>query len=360
MKYIDEYRNIEHVQVLQSQIKANVEDRDYTFMEVCGTHTMSIAKYSIRKLLPKNVRLISGPGCPVCVTPNNYVDHAVALSKLQNVIITTFGDMIKVPGGASSLEKERACSGNIEIVYSPLDALELAKKNPDKEIVFLSVGFETTIPGIAATVKTAKEQNILNFSILTANKTVPKALEALVLGKTNLDGFILPGHVSAIIGANAYTSIVKDHKVACAIAGFEPVDILQSILDLIIQVNEETPLISNKYQRAVTESGNVKAMKIMTSIFEPCNAYWRGIGEIPDTGLYLRAEYSGFDAACKFDVTVENTVENKGCICGQILQGIKTPDECPLFGKKCTPVNPVGACMVSSEGTCAAWYKYEK
>lgn len=369
MKHISEYRNPEVVKRLAEKIEEVSNDRlgrsqndinCLTFMEVCGTHTMAIARFGIRQLLPKNVRLISGPGCPVCVTPNRYLDHAIAIGRLNNVILTTFGDMTRVPGSTSSLEKEKAAGRKIETVYSPLDSLDLARKNPDKEIVFLSVGFETTIPTIASTLIMAKNEGLKNFSILTSNKVVPPALAALAQGELKLNGLLLPGHVSTIIGANAYKPVVEVFKIPCSIAGFEPTDIMASILDLVEQNVSGTPKLSIDYKRVVTPEGNIKAQAAISEVFEPCDAEWRGIGIIPGSGLRVKDSLKHFDAANKFEVIVEETREDKGCICGLILQGMKNPSECPLFGKKCKPENPVGACMVSSEGTCAAWYKYER
>jgi len=358
MKYISEFRNIKAIKNLSLKIQKTSKDHNLTFMEVCGTHTMAIARFGIKELLPGNIKLLSGPGCPVCVTPNRYLDHAIAIGRQENVTITTFGDMMRVPGSTTSLEKEKAEGRDIRIVYSPLDALELAKKNPDKEVVFLSVGFETTVPTIASTLIMAKRDNVKNFSILTANKVVPPALEALLGGDLGLNGFILPGHVSTIIGAKAYQPVINDYKVPCSIAGFEPTDILESILDLIEQNIANEPKLSIEYTRAVTMEGNTKAQAAIYEVFEATDAEWRGVGVIPGSGLKLNKAFGNFDASTRFNVTIEETKEVKGCICGSILQGLKTPKDCPLFGSACTPENPVGACMVSSEGTCAAWFRY--
>lgn len=358
MKHITEYRDANAVKALSNRIADVAGDRQLTFMEVCGTHTMAIARFGIKQLLPQGIRLLSGPGCPVCVTPNRYIDHAIALSRLKGVIITTFGDMVRIPGSTSSLEKEKAAGRDIRIVYSPIDAIETASLHPDKEIVFLSVGFETTIPTIASTLIMAKKRDIKNLSTLTANKVVPPALEALLQGDLNLDGFILPGHVSTIIGGKAYESTFEKFSVPCSIAGFEPTDIMEAILDLTEQSLSDKPELSIRYRRAVTMDGNPKALEIMNEVFEPADANWRGIGVIPGSGLKLRSTFKKFDASSKFNVTVEETLEEPDCICGTILQGLSSPNDCPLFGSKCRPESPVGACMVSSEGTCAAWYKY--
>jgi len=321
---------------------------------------MAIAQFGIKELLPKTIRLVSGPGCPVCVTPNEYIDHAIGLAGLQNSIIVTFGDMMRVPGSSSSLERERSKGRDIRVVYSPLDILDIATKNPSKEVIFLSVGFETTTPTVAAIIKQVVKEGLDNISFLTANKLVPPALEALLNGKTKLDGFLLPGHVSTIIGGKAYLPIINKYKIPSSIAGFEPVDIMGAILELTKQAISGEAYLSIEYSRAVTMDGNTKAQRIMEEVFEPIDAKWRGIGTIEKSGLKIRDEYTNLDAALKFSVQVEETKEDKGCICGEILQGLKDPPECPLFGKRCTPKDPVGACMVSQEGTCAAWYKYRR
>lgn len=358
MKFLDEYRNPEAVRAIAEKIRDSSEGRRLKFMEVCGTHTMAITRFGIRSLLPENIRLISGPGCPVCVTPNAYVDHAIAIGRLPDTIITTFGDMMRVPGSSSSLEKEKSNGGDIRIVYSPLDALEIARSNPDKEIIFLSVGFETTTPATASCILMAKSEGLKNISFLTANKVVPPALTALLSGKLNLHGFLLPGHVSTIIGGKAYEPIVEKYRIPCSVAGFEPTDILTSILYLTEQNISGTPKLEIDYKRAVNRDGNLKAWGIVNEVFEQCDAEWRGIGTIPASGLRLKECFTAFNAAKKFDVVAERTRTEDSCICGTILQGLADPNDCPLYGKKCTPEMPVGACMVSSEGTCAAHYKY--
>lgn len=358
MKYVTEFRNVRAIRSLSHQIESASTGAELTFMEVCGTHTMAIARFGIRQLLRENIRLLSGPGCPVCVTPNEYLDTAIALARQKNVIITTFGDMMRVPGSTSSLEKEKATGREVQIVYSPIDALDIAENNKGKEVIFLSVGFETTVPVIAVTLMMAINRGIMNFSVLTANKVVPPALEALLQNERKLDGFILPGHVSTIIGAKAYNKLVSKHHIPCCITGFEPTDILESILDLIKQNTEHKPNLQIQYKRVVTIDGNMKAQKLIKEVFRPVDANWRGIGVIKNSGLELNPSFVKFDASKKFTVKVEETREEKGCICGQILQGLASPHECPLFGGMCTPEDPVGACMVSSEGTCAAWYKY--
>ncbi len=329
-----------------------------TLMEVCGTHTMSIARFGIKSILPKNIDLISGPGCPVCVTPNSYVDHAIALSRKKNLVICTFGDMMKVPGSTSSLASEHMNGADVRMVYSTIDALEIAKQNPQLEIVFLGVGFETTSPTIAASIDIADRSSLKNYSVLSANKVVPPALDALMSGGPKIDGLILPGHVSTIIGIKGYSYFASKHSIAMAIAGFEPIDILGAICEILQQISLGKEMLANSYGRAVSAEGNPRAIEILGKIFEPCDAAWRGIGIIPESGLKIREEYSEFDAAKKFSVAIEETREHPGCICGSILRGVARPNQCPLFGKACTPEDPVGSCMVSSEGTCAAAFKY--
>ena len=358
MKYLTEYRDREKAMALAASISELAPVHPVTLMEVCGTHTMSIARFGIKSILPKNIDLISGPGCPVCVTPNSYVDHAIALSRKKNLVICTFGDMMKVPGSTSSLAREHMNGADVRMVYSTIDALEIAKQNPQLEIVFLGVGFETTSPTIAASIDIADRSSLKNYSVLSSNKVVPPALEALMSGGPKLDGFLLPGHVSTIIGIKGYSDFASKHSVAMAIAGFEPLDILGAICEIVQQISLGKEMLANSYGRAVSAEGNPRAIEMLEKIFEPCDAAWRGIGVIPESGLKIREEYSRFDAAKKFSVAIEETREHPGCICGSILRGIARPDQCPLFGKNCTPEDPVGSCMVSSEGTCAAAFKY--
>jgi len=358
IKHSEEYRDPQIAQKIVEQIKA-ASLKQIRLMEVCGTHTMSIFKSGIRQLLPETISLLSGPGCPVCVTAQNEIDAFIALSRIEDVIITTFGDLIKVPGTNSSLQTERAGGRDIRIVYSTFDALEIAKKNPKKNVVFLGVGFETTAPTIAASILAAKEMNLGNYFVISAHKLVPPALVALMATReVNINGFLLPGHVSVVIGTRAYQPFFKQHQTPCAIAGFEPLDILQAILILVEQIESGAPQLTNGYRRAVTFEGNVKAQKIMQDVFEIVDVKWRGIGTIPESGLKIRKEFAAFDAQKEFAIIVPESKEPKGCVCGEILTGIKNPTECPLYQKACTPMNPVGPCMVSSEGTCAAYYRY--
>ena len=330
-----------------------------TLMEVCGTHTMAIYQHGIRTLLPPQIRLISGPGCPVCVTPVDYVDHAVALARLPAVIITTFGDMVRVPGSSSSLMREQALGADVRIVYSPLDAVAVAARNPGRKVVFLGVGFETTTPTIAGAVVQAQKQGLDNFFVLASHKTMPAPMAALTADpELQVDGYICPAHVSAIIGSDAYRPVVEQCRVPCVVTGFEPLDMLKGIQMLATQVVEGRAEVENEYSRVVKPQGNPKARELLYTVFEPADARWRGIGVIPGSGLSIRSEFAGFDAARAIEVEVEEPIEHQGCLCGEILKGKVRPGDCPLFQTVCTPEDPVGACMVSSEGTCAAEYKY--
>ncbi len=360
LKHVHEYRDGELAKKLARQITQAGTDR-MTLMEVCGTHTMSIFRYGIKSVLPESIRLLTGPGCPVCVTSQQEIDTFVHLARMKDVIITTFGDLLRVPGSRSSIEKERAGGAAVRIVYSPFDALKTAMETPEKEVIFLAVGFETTIPAIAATVLSARQQSISNFSILASHKLTPPALAALMeTDGVDVDGFILPGHVSVIAGTQAYRPVFDKYHIPSVIAGFEPVDILKAILMLVTQQKNRTPALENAYERAVADEGNVKAKEIMHQVFKVGTATWRGIGEIPESGMTLRDAFQSFDARRKFDLSVPETQEPKGCFCGEILMGLKTPDQCRLYNRTCTPMNPVGPCMVSSEGACAAWYKYNR
>ncbi len=358
MKHVDEFRNAKHAKALARRIAKLTDDRQLTFMEVCGTHTMAIGRFGIRELLPGNIRLISGPGCPVCVTDNHYLDHAIALARMPGSIITTFGDMMRVPASTSNLTRCRAEGSDVRVVTSTIDALRIARANPDKQVVFLGVGFETTAPTIAAAITMAGVEGLRNFSILSAHKLIPPALDALLAGGVNLDGLLLPGHVSTITGGRIYESVIGRYKVAAVVAGFEPSDILQALADLVEQTSAGRPRVHIAYRRAVDHEGNTKALSLMDQVFEPCDSAWRGIGIIPSSGLAIRDEYARYDAAKKYDVDIEPTREHDGCRCGEILQGLCAPNECPHFGTSCTPEQPLGACMVSSEGTCAAYYRY--
>jgi len=328
-------------------------------MEVCGTHTVSIAKNGLRAVMPENVTLLSGPGCPVCVTANADIDTAIELARRPGVIVTSFGDMMKVPGSYSSLAREKADGRDVRIVYSPLDALALAEKNPDSEVVFVAVGFETTAPLIASAILRAKESGLENFSIFCAHKTVPAALEALVNDpEVQINGFILPGHVSTIIGSHPYEFLAEQYHVPGVITGFEPVDVLQGVYMLLKQLEEGRSEIEIAYHRGVLPEGNPHAREMVEQVFTEMDADWRGIGVIPGTGLKIRDEYAYYDAVVRLPVTLPEPKEIKGCQCGDVLRGVILPFDCKLFGKGCTPEHPIGPCMVSSEGSCAAYYRF--
>jgi hydrogenase expression/formation protein HypD len=328
-------------------------------MEVCGTHTVSIFKHGVRDVIPKTIGLLSGPGCPVCVTPIRDVDIAIAISKLDNYILTTFGDMMRVPGNKQSLFHAQAEGAHIRIVYSPMDALDLAEENKDKKVVFFATGFETTSPSIAGTIFEAESKGVENFYIYSAHKIVPPALVALLnFPDLKIDGFILPGHVSAIIGTEPYEFIASDYKIPSVVTGFEANDILESVMMLLEQIASGRAAVEIQYTRVVKTEGNKKAMSLINTYFETCDANWRGIGVIPMSGLKLKDAFSRRDINRVLQIEVPEGQEPKGCQCGLVLRGVKIPTECRLFGKACTPEHPVGACMVSTEGSCAAYYKY--
>lgn len=357
MKHIDEYRRREWVMALSGQIQQE-SHKPLRIMEVCGGHTMALRRFGLHSLLPDNIELISGPGCPVCVTSRRFIDHALALARLPEVIITTYGDLIKVPGSTSTLESQKAQGAAVHIVYSILDALIIAQKNPDKQVVFLGIGFETTAPATAAGIIKAQMAGLFNFSVLSAHKIMPPAMAALIDQGVNLHGYIGPGHVSAITGSKIYDFIPRDYGLGVVISGFEPTDLMQSILMLVRQREANRPAVEIQYSRAVTHEGNIKAQQMLDEVFTLRDDWWRGLGTLSLSGLSIRPAYAEFDAELKFSVSIEPTREDKGCICGEVLKGLKKPTDCKLFGKACTPSDPVGACMVSSEGTCAAYYKY--
>lgn len=333
--------------------------REVKIMEVCGTHTVAIAKNGLRAVMPENVTLLSGPGCPVCVTANQDIDVAIELAKQPGVIVTTFGDMMKVPGSYSSLAKEKAAGHDVRIVYSPLDALALAEKEPDKHVVFVGVGFETTVPLIAAAIKRAQAAGLENFSVFAAHKTVPAALGALANDPdVQIDALILPGHVSTIIGEEPYRFLATELHIPGVITGFEPVDVLQGVYMLLKQLAENRADIEIAYHRGVMPEGNPTARTLVDEVFEEVDADWRGIGVIPGTGLGIRPEYAHYDATKRIPVTPPEPKDIKGCQCGEVLRGITLPFQCKLFGKGCTPEHPIGPCMVSSEGSCAAYYRF--
>ena len=327
-----------------------------TFMEVCGTHTMAIARFGLRDLLPPEVRLVSGPGCPVCVTAMADLDRVIALARLPEVTLATFGDLVRVPASRSSLAAERAAGADLRVVYSARDAVEIAAAEPGRQVVFAGIGFETTAPTVAAALFEARARGLANFSLLSLHKTMPLPLKALLeLGETEIGGFILPGHVSVVTGVHCYEFLARDYGVGGVVAGFEAHDVLQA---LVLLVRQTEPVIAIEYGRAVRPEGNVVAQRLMAQVFEPGDADWRGLGVIPGSGLRLREEYADFDAARRFAVDAGTPLEPKGCRCGEVLRGVLDPAACALFGARCTPEDPVGACMVSSEGACAARYRY--
>ena len=334
--------------------------RRINLMEVCGTHTVCIGRYGLRGAMPENLHLLSGPGCPVCVTSNHDIDTAIAMTKVEGAIVATFGDMVRVPGSTTTLGACKAQGADVRVVYSPLDALELARANPDRPVIFIGVGFETTTPVVGASVQMAEEQGVGNYYVFAAHKRTASALDAIANDpETQVDGFILPGHVSTITGLAPYAFLAERYRTPGVVAGFEPVDILSAIARLLAMVDRGEARIENAYGRGVQDAGNAAAQRVIEEVFEPCDATWRGLGPIPGSGLRLRGPYAAHDALAVFDPPVEPVRETKGCRCGDVLRGVIAPDRCPLFGRACTPENPVGPCMVSSEGSCAAYFRYQ-
>ena len=336
-------------------------DVSVNLMEVCGTHTMAIAKAGIKRILPKNIRLLSGPGCPVCVTPAGVIDEVLRLSSREEVTIATYGDMLRVPGTArgDTLAARKALGAKVVVVYSPVDAVSIAENNPAKEIVFLGIGFETTAPGTAAAVLLAKERKLKNFTVLPLLKTVEPALRTLMADPAfNVQGFLCPGHVASIIGEAGFRYLPEEFGMPAVISGFEPEDILLSVRNLMRQIRNGEPRLENEYRRAVAPEGNPKALAVMRKCLEPCHALWRGLGLIPDSGLGIRSEYEEYNAVKRFQIVFPEQEPETACRCGDVIQGKLDPAHCPLFGTACTPDDPVGPCMVSGEGACAAAMKY--
>ncbi len=359
LKYIDDFRDPALARAAVARIHAAWNGPPVRVMEVCGTHTMAIARNGIRSLVSTRVALISGPGCPVCVTPDGYIDAAVALGRRDGIVLATFGDMVKVPGTASSLEKERGNGADVRVVYSPLDAVAIAAEDCRREVVFLGVGFETTAPAIAGAILAARERGLRNFSVLASVRTIPGAMSTLAADpEIRIEGFLCPAHVSAIIGSAAYRPIAERYGIPCVVAGFEPLDILLGLAMVLDQKRTGRAEVENEYSRVVTASGNGKARDVIGRIFERSDAEWRGIGFLPGSGLAIREEYASFDASARFGLPIPAPTAVGACRCGDVLKGKITPDACPLFGTACTPDGPVGPCMVSTEGTCAAHYKY--
>jgi hydrogenase expression/formation protein HypD len=358
MKFVDEYRDRELAQKLADQIRA-ITTKPWTIMEVCGGQTHAIVKYGIDKLLPSKVTLVHGPGCPVCVTPLGKIDKALKLASMEGVIFASFGDMLRVPGTMGDLLSIKAQGGDVRIVYSPLDALDLARRNPGKQVIFFAVGFETTAPANAMVVHHAYLERIANFSILVSHVLVPPAMETILSSPQNrVQGFLAAGHVCTIMGVQEYLPLVEKYKVPIVVTGFEPVDILQGILLCIKQLEEGRAELENQYSRVVKDRGNLKARELISTVFQVAKRKWRGIGEIEGSGLELREVYQEYDAELRFSLEESDVEEPQECISGLILQGLKKPGECPAFGSRCKPEHPLGATMVSSEGACAAYYCY--
>jgi hydrogenase expression/formation protein HypD len=358
MKYIDEYRDPSLARTLLARIEA-MSTRPVRLMEFCGGHTHAIMRYGLRTLLPSTVELRSGPGCPVCVTDNADLDRAIALSRQPGLILTTFGDMMRVPGSTQSLQDAKATGADVRMVYSTLDALQIARDNPEKAVVFLGVGFETTAPTIAAAILQAAGEGLDNFSVLSLHKLTPPATVAILdAGEVALDGVIGPGHVTTIIGSDAWAFLPARYGVPVAVAGFEPLDILRAVADLIQMAEDGRPAVANTYARSVTPEGNLAAREVMARVFEVGAASWRGLGVVADSGLDIRPGFAAFDAGQVFDIEPGPTLEHRGCRCGDVLRGTLTPTQCPLFDTACTPAKPIGPCMVSAEGACAAYYQF--
>lgn len=358
MKYMSEYRDPELAKKYLEEIKNSVT-QPWSIMEVCGGQTHSLVKNGIIEMLPKEVTMIHGPGCPVCVTPLRLIDKAVHLALQENVILCSFGDMLRVPGSKKSLLEAKAEGGDVRILYSPLEAVKIAEDNPDKEVVFFAVGFETTAPANALSVVHAHRKNLKNYSILASHVLVPPAMKAVINDEeSKIDGFLAAGHVCTIMGNAEYHPLSDEYKVPIVVTGFEPLDVLQGILMVIRQLEQHKAQVENQYSRIVKEEGNPNAQNMIFEVFEIQNQTWRGIGEIPESGYGIKEKYAQFDAIKKFNIDIEEAPENPECISGQIMKGIKKPFECAQFGKKCKPTNPLGAPMVSSEGACAAYYHF--
>jgi hydrogenase expression/formation protein HypD len=359
MKFVDEYRQGDIAQRLAEKV-AHMTQRPLKIMEVCGGHTHTIFKYGIEDLLPENITMIHGPGCPVCVIPLGRVDDAISIAQQPGVIFTTFGDAMRVPGSKTSLLDAKASGCDVRMVYSPLDALKIAKKNPEREVVFLALGFETTAPSTAMTILQAAKDKVENFSAFCNHITIVPALKALLDSPDlQLDGFLGPGHVSTVIGTRPYEFVPREYGKPVAVSGFEPLDILQSVYMIVKQVVEGRAEVENQYARCITRDGNRKALEILFDVFEPRDYFeWRGLGSIAHSGMKLRRKYAAFDAELKFSVPGLRIADPKACQCGEILKGVKRPWECKVFGTACTPETPIGSCMVSSEGACAAYYNF--
>ncbi|HEY43636.1 MAG TPA: hydrogenase formation protein HypD [Anaerolineae bacterium] len=358
MRYITEYRDVELVQGVLEEIKSTIT-KPWVMMEICGGQTHSIMRHGIDQLLPSQIELVHGPGCPVCVTPLELIDKALAIASQPGVIFTSYGDMLRVPGSGSDLFSVRAAGGDVRVVYSPLDAVKIAQENPEREVVFFAIGFETTAPPNAMSVFQAQRQGLTNYSVLVSHVRVPPAIHAILGAPHNrVQGFLAAGHVCAVMGYWEYQPIAEQYGVPIVVTGFEPLDIVQGILHVLRLLEENRAVAENAYTRAVTFEGNRPAQQWIDRVFEPCDRKWRGIGVIPESGWRLRPEYADFDAELRFDVEAIQPEESPLCIAGQILQGLKKPYDCSAFRVQCTPENPLGATMVSAEGACAAYYRY--
>ncbi len=358
MKYITEYRDAQKVRDVLDEIR-RITTRPWRLMEVCGGQTHSIIRHGIDQLLPPTVTMIHGPGCPVCVTPLELIDQAISIASRPDTILVSFGDMLRVPGSQKDLFQVKAQGGDVRVVYSPLECIKIAQENPAKEVVFFGVGFETTAPANAMAVYQAKQLSVPNFSLLVSHVRVPPALEALLsAADVEIQGFLLAGHVCAVMGYWEYHPLVEKYRVPMVVTGFEPLDVVQGILMTIRQLEAGRAQVENAYTRAVTEQGNPPAQAIIRTVFEDCDRNWRGIGTIPNSGWRLREEYAAYDAARRFAVSHIQTVESPLCHAGDVLKGIIKPNQCPAFGKECTPRKPLGAPMVSAEGACAAYYNF--
>ena len=347
------------VELVKKIARLAKEKKKLRLMEVCGTHTVTIFRSGIRQILPENVELVSGPGCPVCVTNDDYIDKAIEYSRKEGFIVATFGDMLKVPGSRSSLSAAKAEGADVRIVYSPLDCLKLAKENQSKKIIFLAVGFETTAPTAAATVLAAKARGIKNLFMLSAQKLVPPALRFLLNDTSvKVDGFLLPGHVAVVIGADAFKFLSEEFKIPSAVGGFEAEEILIALISLLEQIDGGRAEVTNNYRSVVKAEGNVAAQKILSQVYEVADVEWRGMGMIPASGLKMRDEFAAFDIERVEPVEIERIEKKTACRCGEVLRGVINPTACPLFGKACQPLHAIGPCMVSVEGVCAAWFKY--
>jgi len=360
MKYLNEYRDAGLVKNLAKKIR-EITTRNWVIMEICGGQTHTIMKYGLEEILPAELTIVHGPGCPVCVTSLEMIDKAIQISRRENVILTSFGDMLRVPGSKEDLLSVKADGADVRMVYSPMDALGIAEKNPDKKVVFFAIGFETTAPANAMAVKEAKRRGLSNFSILSSHVLVPPAIEAILSSRNTLvQGFLAAGHVCTVMGYEEYIPLAEIFQVPIVVTGFEPVDILEGIYLAVKQLEEGRFEVENQYSRVVRKEGNIQAQKLLKDVFVTIDRKWRGIGLIPQSGYGLNTKYADYDAEKLFDVAGLNLMESPDCIAGEVLQGLKKPYDCKLFGKTCSPEHPVGAPMVSSEGACAAYYRYGK